>query len=126
MMKRFILSTLLAITSGPLLAGVNQWTSLGPEGGPVHSLAIDPQNAATAYALAGGLLFRSTTAGASWTSTPVIADSWTTSASALAIDPKNSGTVYVGGSGAIAKTTDGGRTWSAVNVGLQGDPSVSS
>src|SRR5205823_14592254 len=47
-------------------AGLNQWTSNGPEGGTVTALAIDPQTPATLYAGTGGGVFKSTDGGATW------------------------------------------------------------
>src|SRR3989442_3107949 len=46
-------------------AGVNQWTSNGPDGGPVYTLAIAPQTPTTLYAgTYGGGVFKSTDGGA--------------------------------------------------------------
>jgi len=42
---------------------VNQWTSLGPEGGDVSVLVIDPVNTDTLYAGTGGGVFKSTDGG---------------------------------------------------------------
>src|SRR5438105_1975446 len=48
-------------------AGLNQWTSNGPEGGDVRALAIDPQTPTTLYAGTLNGVFKSTDGGASWT-----------------------------------------------------------
>ena len=46
----------------------NVWTSLGPEGGNIIALAIDPATPTTLYAGTGaGGVFKSTTGGSSWT-----------------------------------------------------------
>ena len=43
-----VLTAILAIAlSGTLSAGTNQWTSIGPDGGTVQSLAADPRNPST-------------------------------------------------------------------------------
>ncbi|WP_241520905.1 VPS10 domain-containing protein [Steroidobacter cummioxidans] len=47
-------------------AGVNKWTSVGPDGGLVHDLAFHPTDPATMYAATFGGLYRSNDAGASW------------------------------------------------------------
>src|ERR1700730_13174800 len=47
-------------------AGANVWTRLGPEGGPVTALAIDPRNSATVYAATSAGLFKSVDEGAVW------------------------------------------------------------
>jgi len=55
-MGRFVLlcgMAVLAVTgvgAGTLWAGINEWTSLGPDGGGARSLAVDPQNPSTVYA----------------------------------------------------------------------------
>ena len=48
----------------PAQAGINVWTSHGPEGGSVRVLAIDPTTPGTLYAGTGVRVFRSTDAGA--------------------------------------------------------------
>jgi photosystem II stability/assembly factor-like uncharacterized protein len=108
-----VLTTSLARAQG------NVWTSLGPEGGTIQALAIDPQKPGTIYALAGGKIFKTTDGAASWNlvHTPADGDGTATYAVALALDPQNSGTLYVGTSNAgVIKSTDGGTSW---NVGLQ-------
>ena len=40
----------LAAPGGHALAGVNRWTTAGPYGGNVLSLAVDPSTSATLYA----------------------------------------------------------------------------
>src|SRR5919112_2040472 len=58
---------LLAAT--PLQAGVNRWTSIGPDGGGVTALAFSA-NGRTAWAATNGLgVFRSDDAGLHWTAT---------------------------------------------------------
>src|ERR1700693_4700295 len=71
---RGLLLPLLAILPllGPRLAGVasagvDTWTTNGPEGGEVQALAIDPANPATLYAgTAGGGVSKSTNGGGRW------------------------------------------------------------
>ena len=45
-----LLTLLLASQAIPVSAGFNVWTSIGPEGGNVSALAIDPATPATLYA----------------------------------------------------------------------------
>ena len=47
---------------------LNRWSSNGPDGGEVLSLAIDPSNSATIYAGTAAGVFKSTDAGGSWRS----------------------------------------------------------
>ena len=49
-------------------AGLNEWTTNGPEGGPVLSIAIDPATPSTIYAGTYGGVFKSTDSGATWSS----------------------------------------------------------
>ena len=96
--SRLLLLLILVGLASPTLtvsAGVNTWTSNGPDGGDVRALAIDPANPATLYAgTSGGGVFKSTDGGGSWT---VINTGLTsTDVRALAIDPANPATVYAG------------------------------
>ncbi len=53
--------------STPVSAGINAWTSLGPEGGWIYALAIDPTTPNTLYAgTSGGGMFKSTNGGTIW------------------------------------------------------------
>ena len=52
-------------------AGVDVWTTNGPEGGSIRALAIDPQSPATLYVAVQGDrvysdLYKSTDGGSSW------------------------------------------------------------
>ena len=47
-------------------AGDNVWTSIGPDGGVVYALAVDPQNPATVYASTLSNVYRSTDGAVSW------------------------------------------------------------
>ncbi len=107
-------------------AGVNRWTTNGPEGREIFSLAIDPTNPATLYAgtLRGGV-FKSTDGGGRWT--PVNTGLNTTFViTALVVDPATPATLYAGtglGPGAgdasgVFKSTNGGESWTAINIGL--------
>jgi photosystem II stability/assembly factor-like uncharacterized protein len=109
-----------AIAVAPVAAGaaVGQWTSIGPDGGWVLALAVDPSDAAVVYAATnGGGVFRSDNGGASWVAANQgLLDP---AAQALAIDPLAPSTVYAASEQAIWKTTDGGGQWSP--TALQGE-----
>ena len=64
-----LLSVGLALTlAGTRTAEAGRWTPVGPYGGTVLSLAIDPVTPSTLYAgTQFGGLFKSTNGGASWT-----------------------------------------------------------
>ena len=67
---RLGLAMLLALVlREPASAGVNRWTSLGPSGGSVYDLAIDPNDSSRIYAATLTGLFRTTDGGA-----PLVAD----------------------------------------------------
>jgi photosystem II stability/assembly factor-like uncharacterized protein len=109
--------TLLGAEAHAFGTDVNLWTSIGPDGGMVTSLAIDPQNPKTIYAGTagyngdtGGGIFRSTDGGDNWKGLSV--PNSIGEPLALAIDPLNHGTVYAGTTTGVFKTTDGGASWS--------------
>ena len=109
---KFALLSIFISGFGTLWAGDNVWTSIGPEGGRVQALAIDPKEPSTVYAASIGGIFKTTDAGASWkpanSGLPV---GYT--AGTLAIDPQNSGTVYAAfGSGGVYKNILPNGTWS--------------
>src|SRR5437667_179650 len=98
-------------------AGINVWTTNGPEGGSINALAMDPQVPATLYAGAnGGGVFKSTDGGGSWSA--VNTGLTSTFVRALAIDPQASTTLYAGTNNGVFKSTDGAGTWSPANNGL--------
>jgi hypothetical protein len=95
-------------------AGINAWTSIGPEGGAVNALAIDPVTPTTLYAgtYYGGV-FKSTDGGDSWGN--VTGGDVQT----LAIDPATPTTLYAGMAYyGVSKSIDAGENWVSVNVGL--------
>jgi photosystem II stability/assembly factor-like uncharacterized protein len=94
----------------------------------VSVLAINPQDPNTVYASGhyGGdceecsnAFFKTTDAGANWTSVGRGLASVTVFA--LAIDPQNPGTIYAGTSAGVYKSTDAAATWSAAKNRLAGD-----
>src|SRR5262245_4909229 len=99
-------------------AGLNGWTTAGPEGGRILALAVDPKTTGVVYAGtdAGGV-FKSSTAGNFWTR----ANSGLGErvVFALAIDPQTPATLYAGALfGDLFKSTNGGASWSPSNTGL--------
>jgi hypothetical protein len=112
--------TVLALTlfgSGAALAGINQWTSNGPSGVAVQSIAIDPIASATVYAgTTGSGVFKSTNRGGNWSqiNTGLI----NLNIQALSIDPSSTDTLYAGTTGGIYKSVNSGDSWYPINVGL--------
>lgn len=112
----------LALVSIPAFAGINVWTTNGPYGSSVHSLALDPQVPTTIYAGASGRVYKSTDAGGHWED--LNQDRWDDEGGALllAVDPKDSNVLYTGGFG-LFKSTDGGCSWAPADMGIPGfDP----
>lgn len=111
MTMRFV-SLLLSLS----VVAAAEWVSIGPDGGHVQALAIDPGNAAKLVALAyeypeNGRVFRSRDGGASWTAMGRFIDIY---ASKAAIDPHAGNMVYVMGRGdAMFISSDSGATWAS-------------
>ena len=101
--RELIFTFLALLCFAGYASGVEVWSGIGPAGGQVNILAVDPVTPTTLYAGGSGGVFQSTTAGASWaaaskgiTETTILA---------LAIDPENPDTLYAG--------TDGGGVFPA-------------
>ncbi len=92
------------------------WESIGPEGGYIWELAVDPGNPDIIYAVPlaspENRLFRSTDGGDSWSLVGPIAGS----INALAVDPVSPSTLYAGGWHYCHKSTDGGLTWTSFSL----------
>lgn len=116
----FILFVLMMMAL-PAGAGMNEWTSNGPEGGYVLSLAISPNYATdgTVFAGTGGGVYKSTDGGARWALVNV--PTLNPNVNSLAISPNyaTDGSVFAGtGDDGVYKSTDGGASWALVNSGL--------
>src|SRR6266513_354651 len=62
-----LLGALLATSSMTAQGGINSWTSIGPDGGWIFALAIDPVTPTTLYASTyRSGVFKSTNGGESW------------------------------------------------------------
>jgi photosystem II stability/assembly factor-like uncharacterized protein len=88
-------------------AGVNAWTSSGPDGGTAYALAADPLAAGVVYAATPGGLWKSVDGGATWTrpsGDPVGVED-------VAPDPHAAGTVYAATVRGGYRSVDGGVTW---------------
>src|SRR5690349_16313842 len=92
-------------------ARATSWTSIGPHGGIMQALAVDPAHPGTIYLgtyIAG--MFKTTDHGASWA--PVGWGPLTTYA--IAIDPAATATVFAADWASIFRSSDAGATWSSV------------
>ncbi len=121
--QKVLLISLLVLWSashaGSVSAGIGVWTSIGPEGGYINALAIDPATPDTLYAgIYRGGVFKSTNGGGSWEAANTGLPS-NTDVRALAIDPATPATLYAGtNGGGVFKSTNGGGSWEAANTGL--------
>lgn len=105
-------------------AGQGAWSTGGPYGGGINTLAIDPTTPARLYAGTNYGVFRSTNSGASWTAAsrdapaypndPTLHQGIVTGITALAVDPTTPGTLYAGTYYGVFRSTDAGGTWSVV------------
>jgi hypothetical protein len=128
------LKTVLALAAGFLATGqlaatsapASSWTPLGPFGGSVQALTVDPHNAGVVYAILNGFAFRSADGGGAWSLLPA---GFTNNS--LAVDPSRPTTLYLAAAG-VQKSTDGGAHWTTVGLKTYGvsavavDPTASS
>ena len=108
-----------------------EWVAIGPDGGTVNALALDPQQPATLYALPyeypdNPRVFKTTNGAAGWTSVGRLPD---LNVTRLAVDPHQSSYLYGLSSTAVWRSTDGGASWSSYTLsataqGLAADPLV--
>lgn len=111
-----IISAFFAPDSPPLSSNMT-WTSNGPDGAGISTIAIDPLNPSTLYAGAWwGGIYKSTDSGANWMeiNTGLSIDR----VKAIAIDPVTPTTVYASIAGGLIKSTNGGGSWGTINNGL--------
>lgn len=119
-----VLAAALALASCPhsAHAGLNVWTSSGPDGAGVTALVVDPGASGTLYAgTAGNGVFKSIDRGATWREAKVgLGD---ISIDSLAIDPAPPTTLYAASPNrGVFKSTDGGESWADASADL---PSLS-
>jgi photosystem II stability/assembly factor-like uncharacterized protein len=92
-------------------APVPPWTTNGPPGEVILSLAVDPVHPTTVYAGAElGRIFKSTDGGMSW---DALDTGLLMGVNALVILPASPNTIYAGTQNGAFVSTDAGRTWSA-------------
>lgn len=100
---------LLAFSPAGLLAGVGEWTSNGPDGGVVETLASHPSNPSTVYASTIRRLYKSMDAGASWAPTGLAGGP------NLVLPTSDPSVVYATATWSpdipIYRSSDGGETW---------------
>ena len=117
-----IASVLLAFAAAPALAST--WVPVGPPGGDVRSLAVDPRNPRVVYlGTMDGILFRSDDTGRSWRRLEPGFPERGMSLDDLLVAPDGSLLVgyweVQGRGGGIARSRDGGRSFTPL-AGMQG------
>jgi photosystem II stability/assembly factor-like uncharacterized protein len=107
---------LLILSSENLFAGVGKWTSNGPYGANVITLASHPSNPSTVYAATSQRLYKSVDAGASWAPTGLYGSSY------LVVPTSDASVAYAATSGPFGatfhRTIDGGETWVDIETAL--------
>jgi len=96
-------------------AGVNRWSSIGPEGNTVHKLAVSPVDQNLVYLSMGTDLYRSTDQGGHWIKTGQGVSGWVNS---LVADRVNAETVYAATAFGVFKSSDRGATWFSIKQAL--------
>jgi len=108
-----------------------EWVGIGPDGGNVIALALDPQQPATLYALPyeypdGPRVFKTTDGGGSWANIGLLPDY---AVNNLLVDPHDSAFLYGMASSKVWRSTDGGTSWEqhslpTYSMGMATDPLV--
>lgn len=110
--------------AAPLQAGSGFWSSLGPDGGRVGAVAVDPSNPQVVYAgSTQGGVWKSVDGGGTWSRASRGLTDYRMVA--LAIDPLHTSTLYAAALTGVWKSVDGAATWQATpfpaqNLGFSG------
>jgi photosystem II stability/assembly factor-like uncharacterized protein len=115
--RTLVVAAVLCLPATRVLAGLGQWTSIGPSRGFGRSIAVDPTNASTVYASIDGTVFKSTDAAASWVAAGTgLPDD---ALQHLVVDPSTPTRLYVAaGYDGVFVSADSAGSWSAANTGL--------
>jgi photosystem II stability/assembly factor-like uncharacterized protein len=105
--------SMLALVAAP--AAAVQRELIGPDGGRVSALAIDPKDPRVVYAGTEGGVFKSTSYGDTWAHASEGLGNLTVRT--LALDPRDPRILWAGTDKGLFKTTDGGATWSPPGTG---------
>ena len=123
MRKGFLIVLLLAATSGR----AQTWKPLGPPGGDVRTLTVDPSHPARIFlGTADGHIFRSQDSGAHWTLVGRASSRLDAVITAIVVDPRDGNTLFASSwtrdsaaGGGVFRSIDGGRTWSGAGLAGQ-------
>ncbi len=113
-----LLFATVALASAQNAASNSAWIALGPEGGDVRSLALDPHNPSRIFlGTSAGELYLSSDSGASWTHYAHLGSGNDYVLDHIVVDPADSKTIYVAAwsiennGGDIFRSRDNGRSW---------------
>ena len=123
MRKGFLIVLLLAATSGR----AQTWKPLGPPGGDVRTLTVDPSHPARIFlGTADGHIFGSQDSGAHWTLVGRASSRLDAVITAIVVDPRDGNTLFASSwtrdsavGGGVFRSADGGRTWSGAGLAGQ-------
>lgn len=102
-----------------LYAGANVWTSTGPGGGLIASLAVDPSDPSILYAgTIGGGAFRSTDGAAHWSRMEELPSYWDFTWQ-VAVSPTRPSTVFACSDLRVYKSLDRGDHWTCIFISSQ-------
>ncbi len=109
-------------SAGTALLGSNVWSSNGPYGGQIRSVAIDPVSSATVYAAGIGGVFKSTDGGTTWApaSTGITRYDQHIIVNAVVVSPSNRDTLFAAENTGVYKSIDGGANWASAGVAFIG------
>lgn len=117
-----IVLILAIIAALPALAGINTWTTNGPEGAIVRSFAFSPDYASDGTIFVGthhNGVYRSTDRGASWVQINTGLTNTDVTDVAVSSNYISDTTVFAGTNyGGIYKSIDAGASWRQINNGL--------
>ncbi|HEY2387397.1 MAG TPA: hypothetical protein VGK30_10575 [Candidatus Binatia bacterium] len=123
--RRVLLATLPFIVLSP---GVGRaWVPIGPDGGTISAIAVDPGNPSTVYAAVfagpddgeGRGIYKSSNGGMSWTLSSI--GLGTLAVSQIVVNPHNSQILFAATFGGVYRSTNGGASWSST-IGTPSDP----
>ncbi len=109
--------------SGSVAAGTSLWTTNGPYGGQIRSIAIDPVSSTTIYVGGYGGVYKSTNGGSSWAAANtgfsynaaphLVVD-------AVAVSRSNPSILFAAEINGVYKSIDAGASWSVAGDALIG------
>ncbi len=114
-------AALTLILPAAAVAGVNTWTQIGPEGGPLCGIAVAPSDPLIVYAVGYGAgqttgFFRSDDGGQTWVTRSAPADSFGCD---IAVDSADPLRIYsIRYTETFQRSFDGGATWEQGGAGL--------